>query len=124
MHELARKLAGAAIALAASIGFAGAAGAASGAELYERRCAACHVPAPRTEPPVGPSLAGIVGTRPRTQASTVHTRVLLHTPVVWDRQSLRSFLSEPLGDPGTAMPVDVENAAELESLLDYLESLR
>src|SRR5688572_4743395 len=110
MHELVRKLAGAAIALAGSIGFAGAAGAASGAELYERRCAACHVPAPRIEPPVGPSLAGIVGARPRSQASAVHSRVFLHTPVVWDRESLRSFLSEPAdAAPGTSIPVDVEN---------------
>ena len=45
--------------------------------------------------------------------------------IVWDRASLRRFLSNPEREiPGTLMAVSVRDRAELESLLDYLETLR
>jgi cytochrome c2 len=45
--------------------------------------------------------------------------------IVWDRDSLRRFLSNPQGEvPGTLMAARVSDPAELEDLLDYLESLR
>jgi cytochrome c2 len=44
---------------------------------------------------------------------------------VWNRESLRRYLADPRrAIPGTIMPVGVANPAELESLLDYLETLR
>ena len=44
---------------------------------------------------------------------------------MWDRASLRHFLSGPQREiPGTLMAVAVSDPAELEDLLDYLESLR
>ena len=55
----------------------------------------------------------------------VHSRAVLDTEIVWNRDSLRRFLTDPQREiPGTLMAVRVSDPAELESLLDYLESLR
>jgi cytochrome c2 len=121
-----RKLACVALALAGLIDHpARADEAASGQEVYELRCRSCHGGTARADSPIGPSLAGIVGTRAGTQASGVHSRALIDSGIVWDRDSLRRFLSDPRrAVPGTFMPVGVADPAQLESLLDYLESLR
>ena len=99
--------------------------AASGREVYELRCRTCHGGTSRADSPIGPSLAGIVGKRAGTQASGVHSRALIDSAIVWDRDSLRRFLSDPRRAlPGTLMPVGVADQAQLEALLDYLQSLR
>jgi len=55
----------------------------------------------------------------------VHSRALIDPGIRWDRESLRRYLADPRrAIPGTIMPVDVADPAELESLLDYLETLR
>jgi len=121
------KLACAALALAGLIGAAPAEESVlSGQQVFERRCRTCHGGA-RADVPIGPSLAGIIGTKAGTQASGVHSRAAIDSGIVWDRESLRRFLSEPPRDPpapGPLMRTRVEDPRELESLLDYLESLR
>jgi cytochrome c2 len=57
----------------------------------------------------------------------VHSRAVLDSGIVWSRESLRRFVSDPereipLGLMSSAQ--GVANPAELEALLDYLESLR
>ena len=50
---------------------------------------------------------------------------MVESGIVWNRSSLRRFLSDPGREvPGTIMPVRVENPKELEDLLNYLETLR
>ena len=121
-----RKLACVALALAGLIGSpARADEPASGRDFYQRRCRTCHGGTTPADSPIGPSLAGIVGTRAGTQPSGVHSRALIDSGIVWNRDSLRRFLADPRGAiPGTIMPVSVADPAELESLLDYLETLR
>jgi len=121
-----RKLACVALALAGLIGSpARADEPASGRDVYQRRCRTCHGGTTPADSPIGPSLAGIVGTRAGTQPSGVHSRALIDSGIVWDRESLRRFLADPRrAIPGTIMPVSVADPAELESLLDYLETLR
>lgn len=99
--------------------------ASSGRDLFERRCSVCHGSTAPNLSSIGPSLAGIIGQKAGTQNSGVHSRAVIDSGIVWDRDSLRRFLAEPSGAvPGTLMGVGVTNSAELESLLDYLESLR
>jgi cytochrome c2 len=120
-----RKLARVALALAGVMGPAYADQAASGREVYELRCRTCHGGAAPADSPIGPSLAGIVGTKAGSQASGMHSRVLIDSGMVWNRDSLRRFLADPRrAIPGTIMPVGVADPVELESLLDYLETLR
>lgn len=121
-----RKLACVALALAGLIDQPACADeAASGREVYELRCRTCHGGTAPADSPLGPSLTGIVGTKAGSQASGVHSRDLIDSRIVWDRESLRRYLADPRrAIPGTLMPVGVADPAELESLLDYLETLR
>jgi len=121
-----RKLVCVALALGGLIGQpARADEAASGREVYEFRCRTCHGGTAPADSPLGTSLPGIVGTKAGSQASGVHSRALIDSGIVWDRESLRRFLADPRrAIPGTIMPVGVADPAELESLLDYLETLR
>lgn len=122
-----RKSACVALALASVIGAATAdEHLQSGRQVFERRCRACHGDtAARADFPIGPSLTGIIGTQAGTEDKGVHSRAVIDSRIVWNRESLRRFLSNPeRAIPGTLMPVGVADPAELESLLDYLESLR
>lgn len=114
-----------ALALASLIGAAYADEVESGRKLYDQRCRTCHGGTAPADSPIGPSLAGIIGTRAATQANGIHSRALIDSGIVWDRDSLRRFLADPSrAVPGTLMPVRVADPAQLESLLDYLESFR
>ncbi len=97
---------------------------ASGREVYELRCRTCHGGLAPADSPIGPSLAGIFGRQAGTAAGLVHSRALIDSGVVWDRASLRRFLSDPHGAlPGTLMPARVIDPEQIDPLLDYLESL-
>ena len=120
-----RKLACAALVLASFLGAAYADEAASGREVYELRCRTCHGGTAPADSPIGPSLAGIVGKRAGTQTDGIHSRALIDSGIVWDRDSLRRYLADPRrAIPGTIKPVSVADPAQLEPLLDYLESVR
>jgi len=96
-----------------------------GREIYERQCRTCHGGTAPADATLGPSLAGIIGTKAGTQATGIHSRVMVESGIVWDRESLRRFLSEPRQVvPGTIMMARVPDAETLERLLDYLETLR
>jgi len=97
-----------------------------GRRIYERRCQTCHGGgAAPPDVPIGPSLAGIVGRQAGTGASGVHSRAVVESGTVWTRSSLRRFLSEPGREiPGAIMPVQVQDARELDDLLNYLQTLR
>ena len=119
-----------ALLLAVALAWAGLMGpargdqAASGREVYELRCRTCHGGA-KADSPIGPSLVGIIGTRAGSQPTGIHSRALIDSGTVWDRDSLRRYLADPRHViPGTTMPVQVQDPSELESLLDFLETLR
>ena len=96
----------------------------AGRKIFENRCASCHQNTPSSTT-LGPSLVGIIGKKAGTENSGVHSRAVVESGIVWDRNSLRRYLSDPGRDiPGTVMPVRVEDPKELGELLDYLETLR
>jgi cytochrome c len=121
-----RKGACVALALAALAGtaFAGES-AQAGREVYDRNCRTCHGGTGPATLPIGPSLAGIYGAKAGTRPGGTHSRATIDAGIVWDRQTLRGFLSAPRREIPTAMmPDGLSDPAELESLLDYLETLR
>ena len=104
---------------------AGALAEPSGQQIFERHCRTCHGGSAPADSPIGPNLAGIIGTKAGTQPTGLHSRVMVESGIVWDRASLRRFLTDPTRTvPGTTMTVGVADAAALERLLDYLESVR
>jgi cytochrome c len=87
----------------------------SGRKLFDRHCRTCHGGTGPADSPIGPNLAGIVGKKAGTQASGIHSQPAIDSGVVWDRESLRRFLSTPRREiPGSIMPVNVADPAELE----------
>jgi cytochrome c len=124
--DYSRKSACVAFALAGLIAAASAdESAQSGRQLFERHCRTCHGGTASADSPIGPSLSGIMGRKAGTNVSGVHSRAAIDSGIVWDRESLRRFLSVPRREiPDSIMPVGAMDPAELERLLDYLESLR
>ena len=116
-----------ALALAGIVGAAAADEdqAQAGRQVFDRRCRTCHGGTAPADFPIGPSLSGIVGSRAGTGSSGIHSRAVMDSRIVWDRARLGRFLSNPEREiPGTLMAVSVRDQAELEGLLDYLETLR
>ena len=96
-----------------------------GGKIFESRCKSCHEAASPSAATLGPSLVGLFGKKAGTGKSGVHSRALTESGIVWTRNSLRNYLSDPgRAVPGTIMPMRVENPKELEDLLNYLETLR
>ena len=105
--------------------FAADESAARGRKVFESRCATCHEGSPPSTTTLGPGLAGIVGRKAGGGPSGVHSRAMAESGIVWSRDSLRRFLSNPGREvPGTIMPVRLDDPKQLEYLLDYLETLR
>ena len=97
----------------------------AGRRIFAAQCASCHEPASPGDTTLGPSLHGIIGKKAGTESTGVHSRTAVESGIVWDRASLRRFLSDPGNAiPGTVMPVRVENPKDLDALLNYLETLR
>ena len=115
-----------ALALAGIVGAAAADEdqAQAGRQVFDQRCRNCHGGTAPADLPIGPRLDGIIGSKAGSKEFGVHSRAVMDSGIVWDRASLRRFLSNPQREiPGTLMAVSVTDRAELESLLDYLETL-
>ena len=96
----------------------------TGRQVYEQRCRTCHGTTAPADIQLGPDLAGILGATAGTKASGLHSRDAIDSGIVWDRDSLRGFLSVPRQViPGSIMPDGVRDPVELELLLDFLETL-
>jgi cytochrome c2 len=110
-----------AFALAGLLGAAWADGSKEpGRQIFQQRCQGCH-----GDSSIGPKLGGIFGAKAGTGSSGVHSRAAMESGIVWDRESLRSFLHDPQqAIPGTFMPAGPSDPVELEQLLDYVERLR
>jgi cytochrome c len=97
----------------------------AGRQIFDRRCRSCHGGTGPADSPIGPNLARIVGKKAGAGDSGIHSRAAIDSGVVWDRESLRRFLSVPRSVMSDSiMPVGVSDPTELEHLLDFLESLR
>lgn len=90
--------------------------------LFRQRCATCHsVGAGQNK--AGPHLSGIIG-RPAASVDGAHySKALKSAGIIWDRQSLDIFLTQPSRlVPGTRMTVRVRDAADRAAIIGYLEN--
>lgn len=96
-----------------------------GKKIFEQRCRTCHAGTSPADSPLGPSLVGVFGRKAGSATSGVHSRAALESGMVWNRSSLRRYLSNTGREmPGTLMSAPMLNPKELDDLLDYLETLR
>ncbi|MDK1386550.1 cytochrome c family protein [Sinorhizobium sp. 8-89] len=91
-------------------------------EKVFKRCAACHAATDQNK--TGPGLAGIVGRTAGKAAGYNYSPGLASSSLVWDEQTLDSFLQSPRKlIPGTKMTVSVPKPDDRQSVIVYLKSL-
>jgi cytochrome c len=113
----------AALVLGSSRGLA-AGDPAAGKQALTTTCGICH----STEPGVnkiGPSLAGIVGSKSGVVPGYNFSHALKAANITWDEQTLDTFLQNPQADVhGTRMVVSVSNAEKRHNIIAYLATLK
>jgi len=102
----------------------GAGDAAAGEQTFTTTCSVCH----STEPGVnkiGPSLAGIVGSKSGEAPRYSFSTALKAANITWDEQTLDKFLENPSADvQGTRMPISVPDPQERQNVIAYLTTLK
>lgn len=97
---------------------------AAGKQALTTTCGICH----STEPGVnkiGPSLAGIVGSKSGTVPGYNFSQALKVANITWDEQTLDKWLQNPQADVhGTKMVVSVPNAEKRQNIIAYLATLK
>lgn len=92
------------------------------AQAVVAQCAACHALTFR-ENRIGPTLVDISGKPAGSEPGFAYSDAMRASGLVWDRETLRRFLSDPQGTvPGTAMAISGVAPEDLQAVLDYLEN--
>src|SRR5471030_2869858 len=110
-----RRAALAGVVLAAFAGAARAQDAAKGADVYQDRCASCHV---LNGVGQGPSLVGVVGRKAAAVAGFNYSDAMKASGLTWTPANLDRFISGPTKlVPGTAMRAIVSDPADRRDLI-------
>jgi cytochrome c len=99
--------------------------AAGGKPAAFAQCAACHsVEAGKNG--VGPSLAGVFGSKAGSVAGYTYTPANMNSGLTWDEATLDEYLTAPMKKiPGTKMSyAGMADAAQRKALIDYLKTLK
>ncbi|HEY3888755.1 MAG TPA: c-type cytochrome [Caulobacteraceae bacterium] len=95
---------------------------AKGADVYQDRCASCHVPHGIGQ---GPSLVGVVGRKAASIPGFNYSDAMKASGLTWTAANLDRFVSGPTKlVPGTAMRAIVPDPTERRDLIAYLGSLK
>ena len=101
-----------------------AAGDAAAGQAYFSHCAACHSTSPGVNK-IGPSLAGIVGSKGGSVPGFNFSPGMKNANVTWDNGSLDKFLQNPNGFVhGTKMFFSVPNPTDRQNVIAYLNTLK
>ncbi len=90
-----------------------------GAQLYERRCFACHsLDANR----IGPAHRGVFGRKAGTAPGFNYSPAVKNSAVVWDEQTLDRWLENPQAlIPGQRMGFRMSDPDERADVIAYLK---
>jgi cytochrome c len=95
---------------------------AKGADVFNDRCASCHVLGGTAQ---GPNLVGVVGRRAGADAGYPYSDPLKASGLTWTPATLDRFLQDPQKlVPGTAMQAMVPTEAERRDLIAYLATAK
>ena len=98
--------------------------AAAGKQAFTTTCGACHSAEPGVNK-IGPSLAGIVGSKSGAVAGYNFSPALKAANITWDEETLDKFLQNPSADVhGTKMVISVPNAEHRRDIIAYLQTLK
>jgi len=97
---------------------------AAGQTVFAARCAACHSTKP-DDNKIGPSLAGIVGSKSGTVPGFNFSTAMKEANLTWDDANLDKYLANPNGFVhGTKMFVNLPNETDRENVVAYLNTLK
>lgn len=87
-------------------------------------CSACHSAEPG-EHGIGPSLAGVFGTRAASKPGFDYSQAMKDSGLTWNEATLQRYLEDPRGVvPGTTMAyAGLKNAQQRQAMIDYLKTL-
>ncbi len=97
-----------------------------GKAVFAAQCAVCHTVTKGGATMVGPNLFGIVGRKSGSVANFAYSKPMKALGVTWTEDKLKAYLPSPSNMvPGTKMAfAGVKNPAQLENLIEYLETLK
>ena len=96
----------------------------AGEKVFASHCAVCHATTPG-ENKVGPSLAGIVGSKSGTVTGFDFSAPMKNANVTWDDANLDKYLANPTSFVhGTKMFVNLPNETDRQNVIAYLETLK
>ena len=96
----------------------------AGQTVFAARCATCHSTKP-DDNKIGPSLAGIVGSKSGTVPGFDFSPAMKNANVTWDDANLDKFLANPTGFVhGTKMFVNLPNETDRQNVIAYLNTLK
>lgn len=89
------------------------------------QCATCHA-TEKGKHGVGPSLAGIYGTKAGDVAGYAFSEPMKASGLTWDEKTLDTYLTNPMKMvPGTRMTfAGMPDAAKRKEVIDYLKTLK
>ena len=89
------------------------------------QCAACHAVEPGKHG-VGPSLAGIYGTKAGDVAGYAFSDAMNASGLIWDEKTLDAYLTNPMKMvPGTRMTyAGMGDPADRKAVIDYIKTLK
>ena len=97
--------------------------AAAGQRVFTTHCATCHA-TEAGQNKIGPSLAGIVGSKSGTVPGFNFSAGMKNAGITWDDAALDKFLANPTGDVhGTKMFVNLPNETDRQNVIAYLHTL-
>ena len=96
----------------------------AGEKAYASHCAVCHATTPG-ENKIGPSLAGIVGSKSGTVPGFNFSTAMKEANVSWDDANLDKYLANPSGFVhGTKMFVNLPSETDRANVIAYLNTLK
>src|SRR5881394_2986219 len=96
----------------------------AGEKVFASHCAVCHATTPG-ENKIGPSLAGIAGSKSGTIPGFDFSPAMKNANVTWDNADLDKFLANPAGFiHGTKMFVNLPNETDRQNVIAYLDTLK
>jgi cytochrome c len=97
---------------------------AAGEKVFASHCAVCHTTT-SGDNKIGPSLAGIVGSKSGTVPGFDFSAAMKDANVTWDDTNLDKFLANPAGFiHGTKMFVNLPNETDRQNAIAYLNTLK
>jgi cytochrome c len=97
---------------------------AAGQKVFATHCATCHT-TEAGQNKIGPSLAGIVGSKSGTVPGFNFSAGMKNADITWDDAELDKFLANPTGDiHGTKMFVNLPSESDRQNVIAYLHTLK